>query len=302
MNRIVPPAIPRDVRPLRVPVQRTFARPRPALSVLGMGILLAALLALPPMGLPPPSNPRSVPHGSSSPLGAGVPVPAAGAPIVIAGFSATPSTVVRGSPTNLSVNVSGGTAPLLFAYRNLPVGCSSYNVSSFACAPSEVRTFAIEVQVSDLDGDVATATTSLVVTSGYGGAPIVTSFTISPAAVPVGQLAQFAVVAVSNSTTPSALLGYTYLGLPAGCATFNQTALNCIPQQSGTFHIEVLVTDGFGAVGYANSTLLVTGSGTPAAGGDGDVPSGLVVELAGIGAGVVVVVALGLWWRSRRAR
>jgi List-Bact-rpt repeat protein len=87
----------------------------------------------------------------------------------ITGFSASPATVGFGSSTVFSVTALGGTAPLSYAYANLPPGCASLNASSLECTPGQSGSFAVRVTVADRFGVSASSTTSLNVTTTPGG-------------------------------------------------------------------------------------------------------------------------------------
>lgn len=213
----------------------------------------------------------------------------------VVSFEFHPDSVVRGSQVNLTVTVTGAIGVLTLAYLGLPLGCLSENSSEFACDPTQVGSFAAEVQVTDAGGNVATSNASLTVLPGNGGAPKITGFSITPSQVQVKHSSFVVVDAVSESSTPDALLAFSYFGLPPGCASFNQTNLTCSPSQSGTFKVEVEVTDGFGAFSYASANLTVE-SGSPVAGPSGGIPP--VVYTAGIG-GIGLGVAILILVRGR---
>jgi PKD repeat protein len=60
-------------------------------------------------------------------------------------------------------NASGGVAPYSYSYLGLPAGCSSANVSAFACTPSASGTFSVEVIVLDANGFKVTRNVTLTV-------------------------------------------------------------------------------------------------------------------------------------------
>lgn len=82
----------------------------------------------------------------------------------ISAVTASPSTVVLGQTTTLSVSASGGTGTLTYAYTGLPPGCSSADTPSLSCAPNGVGSFSVRVYVNDSAGQSANATTPLTVT------------------------------------------------------------------------------------------------------------------------------------------
>ena len=87
----------------------------------------------------------------------------------ISSFTATPSTVNVGSPTQLKVSASGGSGTLSYAYTGLPGGCSSQDTASLSCTPNATGTFTIKVFVNDSARHSVTSTTSLTVNSQKGG-------------------------------------------------------------------------------------------------------------------------------------
>ena len=87
----------------------------------------------------------------------------------ISSFTATPSTVNVGSPTQLKVSASGGSGTLSYAYTGLPGGCSSQDTASLSCTPNVTGTFTIKVFVNDSARHSVTSTTSLTVNSQKGG-------------------------------------------------------------------------------------------------------------------------------------
>ncbi len=215
----------------------------------------------------------------------------------VTGFAFSPNSVVRDDQVNVTVQLSGGVAPYTFAFQGLPYGCLSLNESTFSCFPSEVGTFQPEVQVTDVAGDVADANSTVSVTPGGGAAPKISSFSVSPTTVDLRHPAYIDVNAVSESSTPTSILAYSYFGLPPGCASFNQTNLTCSPTQSGTFKIEVEVTDGFGSFSYASVNLTVEGGSSSSSGGSGGIPSLAYTAIIGV---VGVVIAALIYVRGRR--
>jgi|GEM_PF-1730634 len=75
----------------------------------------------------------------------------------IVGFAASSSLVVVNGSVQLTVELSGGTAPFTYQYANLPFGCASRNVSSIQCIPRAVGNFTATVTVTDAFGLNATA-------------------------------------------------------------------------------------------------------------------------------------------------
>jgi hypothetical protein len=91
-------------------------------------------------------------------------VPATGA-LLVTSFRASPSAVDVGTTATLSVNATGGDAPLSYAYAGLPAGCRSENTSRLACTPNATGTYTIAVHVTDRSGALASANLSLEVSA-----------------------------------------------------------------------------------------------------------------------------------------
>lgn len=223
---------------------------------------------------------------------------ASSAELTITDFVASPSAVVIGSPTYLNVSVEGGTDPLSVSYSGLPYPCVTSDTLSLLCRPSEVRSFVVIVSVTDANGTHASRSTELDVLNGYLGPPSFASFYARPAVLPAGAISYLWANATSPSE-PAFLLALTYFDLPPGCASFNQTPLECLTTAPGNYTIGVRVTDAFGQAALAYSTLVVTGSPGPAVGG-GSVPVWAGSAAAGT---LVVASAVGtiLLLRRRRA-
>ncbi|MCI4318689.1 MAG: hypothetical protein L3K23_00960 [Thermoplasmata archaeon] len=92
-------------------------------------------------------------------------------------FAASPSPVVVGATTAISVTVTGGTGVLSFVYAGLPTGCASANASSLSCVPKAAGSFALSVTVTDQLGASTQSNATLVVSptppssSSGGGSP-----------------------------------------------------------------------------------------------------------------------------------
>lgn len=216
--------------------------------------------------------------------------------LAITTFLADPATVVKGNVTYLNVSISGGTPPYSFAYSGLPYPCLSKNLSSLTCRPDEVRAFDVTVVVTDGNGSSAQSVTPLDVLSGFSGPPSVSSFYARPSSVDVGQVTYLWTNATSTSE-PSFLLSISYFGLPPGCASFNQSPLECLPTASGNFTIVVRVTDGFGQFTQTTSHLTVTGGASSASTRAPAVPW---LPLGVVGVVVIAAVVVAAVWRRRR--
>lgn len=90
---------------------------------------------------------------------------------VILSFAVGPTTVTVGTPVAFAVAVGGGTGPFTFIYSHLPAGCSPMNLSVLNCTPGASGSFNVTVEVIDLTGANASATTLLIVHPSAGGSP-----------------------------------------------------------------------------------------------------------------------------------
>jgi hypothetical protein len=289
-------------------IGRSVRAPHGALATLALALSLSLLLQSGPNLAAPDLSPTAVAaRGWNAPSGptptsigpALLAAPETGGALTITSFLASPSTALKSTPVYLNVTVSGGDPPLGYAYFGLPPGCASHNLSSLLCYPISVENYIVTVVVNDSSGASVNASTPLTVESGYGVAPIINSFLATPATVEVDHETLISVNASSGSSTPSPLLAILFLDLPVGCASFNQSQLECIPSVAGSYQIWTRVTDGFGDFSQKSAFLNVTGA-----------PSGSTKELAGstesfviIGvsvAGLLLGVAIVVGFRRRQ--
>ncbi len=177
--------------------------------------------------------------------------PAVG-PLVRA-VAADPDPAEVNADLGISVDVLGGALPLTFAYAGLPEGCTSANSTSISCVPSEPGTSSIRVTVVDAHGSRSYGSLDLVVEP----APSVASFVASPASLPVGTRTVLATT-VTGGSSP---FTYAYSGLPDGCADQDVPLLPCVPEVSGTYSVDVLVTDSAGETALASTVLGVRPAG-----------------------------------------
>ncbi len=94
------------------------------------------------------------------------------ADVSISSFVASPSSLLQGKGTTLSVVVTGGRQPLRYAYSGLPSGCTTTNASTLSCSPTASGSFSLRVTVTDADGGTATTTTTLTVHPSLFGLPL----------------------------------------------------------------------------------------------------------------------------------
>lgn len=181
----------------------------------------------------------------------------------ITSFTAYPSVIPLGGTTYLNVSVTGGTPPFIYAYSNLPSGCTSSNSPSLPCSPLSSGTYTNStVTVTDSNGiHVTSSTVTFTVTSGTQSGPVISTFTALPATIPKGGTTYLNVTA-SGGTSP---LSYSYSGLPIGCTSSNLASLPCSPTYPGTYRVNVTVTDATGktASNSAASFVVTAPAGYP---------------------------------------
>ncbi len=177
---------------------------------------------------------------------------------VVSSFRASPSTIVLGSSTNLTANVTGGTLPYSYTYTALPPGCTTADRSILQCRPTKNGTYRVDLLVSDVYVMNATANTTLTVLP-----PTVSPLTVSVAAGPSS-------IILGNSTTFTAKASggvppyvYAYTGLPGGCASQDLAQLTCRPNVTGNFTITVKVTDADQRIAASSTDLEVSSSPVP---------------------------------------
>ncbi len=155
-----------------------------------------------------------------------------------------------------TATVTGGDTPYALSYAGLPPGCATANSSTLACTPTVPGTYNVTVTAVDRLG---LSNTSAAVMITVLPDPAITSFTASPAIIPIGGTSDLN-VSVQGGLTP---YHYVYTALPPGCATIDGASWACTPTQVGTYpNITVTVTDSLSfSVSNASVTLQVVDQG-----------------------------------------
>jgi len=201
------------------------------------------------------------------------------------------SIVTVGIPFSLTVNVSGGSPPLRYAYYSLPSTCRSTDYPTISCTPGTQGNYTIRVVVSDSAGVDLTNNTSVRV-NAYPSL----AFSVTPSTkITVGSTVQFYL----NATGGTPPLAFGVAGLPQGCQSENMPSFSCVPNETGTYTVNATVTDAFGVTQKVSLVLSVRAPSSPNAGAVSGVPWW---EWAGIGiaVGLIVAVALFLFFQLRR--
>jgi hypothetical protein len=174
--------------------------------------------------------------------------------LVVASFNATPASVAVGERTLLSVTTSGGVLPVGYVYSGLPPGCTSQTVPTLPCTPEATGTFSVSVTATDAAHRTSSTSLTLIVTSsGVAPGPQIDSFGISPDALLLGN----STALFLNASGGAGPLSLAYSGLPAGCASANETPLTCTPTTSGVFTVTFSAVDPAGATVSVEANLTV---------------------------------------------
>lgn len=141
------------------------------------------------------------------------------------------------STVHFRVNVSGGVAPYSFVYSESAslAGCHFNNTPDFYCTPTGAGNFSVTANVTDSVGFHAVAATPLV----RVGPELFVQLTASSLTPLLGQTVAF-VTNVSGGQSP---YSFNYSGFPPGCVSVNESAVGCLPTQSGHYNVTVRVTD-----------------------------------------------------------
>jgi DNA-binding beta-propeller fold protein YncE len=168
---------------------------------------------------------------------------------VIESFGSTPSSIYLHNSTSIQVSASGGYGWLAYSYTGLPGGCSSQNLSSLQCTPTNAGNYTIEVTVTNAYYRSAFSNATLVV--GPDPNPTIVSFQAVPPKVILGNGTIFETV----SSGGFGWTAYVYDGLPAGCVSSNTSALPCTPTALGSFNVTVTVTNAYDKTAEATTAV-----------------------------------------------
>ncbi len=206
-------------------------------------------------------------EGNSSASVAVAPAPAVSAPVP------TAEGVDVGEPVAFSAElVANGSGSDTVAWTVTPasgLGCATSSALRLACRPTAAGNFSVNVTVVDSNGGTASAATEFAVDPTVA----IDAIAASPDELVLGGSTEIAVDAVGGN----APLAYVYLGLPPGCLSANTSSVACRPATSGSFTVEVVVTDARGLSANRSAVLTVREGGTSP-------PVGRVAGVVGVGA------------------
>jgi hypothetical protein len=208
-------------------------------------------------------------------------------------FAATPAGLDQNQSVTLSVTTTGGAPPLLFNYTGLPAGCASADAPTLTCTPSREGSTTVHVLVKDAHGASVASSRALEVHSR----PSIGSVFASPNASSEGYPVSITVTATGGTLPYS----FAYSGLPTGCTSANASSITCTPKATGTFSIQVQVTDAAGVSVAGHASLVVSTNGTGQGSGTTSGLSGSSTTY-GIVAAVIVAALLAVLLLRRRSR
>ncbi len=225
-----------------------------------------------------------LPPECTSAIGASFSCTPAGPGAYSVGVTVTDSTgATATASTNLTV------APVYsveFSETGLPTG-TSWSVDLGGTTESSVTTSlsfsepngSYAFTIGPVPGEVATPSSGTCVVTGAGSSLAVSFATGPPSIVSFG--ASPSTIALGGSTTLSTVVGggvgpltFAYYGFPVGCASANLSQLPCSPAGTGTFTVEVEVTDTAANAAFANTTFTVTPSGVAVTFSETGLPGG----------------------------
>ena len=162
--------------------------------------------------------------------------------------SATPSASDVGVAVAFSATGSGGASALSYAWVFGDGGTATGTTASHSYAAS--GTYTAIVWANDSVGGSGKAMTTVTVAAD----PSVSTFTVSSRSVTSGTSVTFSATVAGGTGAFS----YAYSGLPSGCTSANQASLTCKPSATGTYLVQLTVTDAFGKSATGSVTLKVT--------------------------------------------
>jgi YVTN family beta-propeller protein len=167
-------------------------------------------------------------------------------PQIIA-FVADSSDPIVNTSVLLAATVVGGSPPLAFTYTGLPLGCVSADALLLQCVPSTPGNYTLTFTVTDSLGRISHSSLWVMVLPTPTESippPQIVAFFASPPSPSLGSNVTLYVV-IEGGATPYSL---SWEGLPQGCASISPSAttLTCTPTLSGSYLVQVNVTDGLG--------------------------------------------------------
>ncbi len=129
---------------------------------------------------------------------------------------------------------SGGAPPFAYHWTSLPSGCLDSGASSVSCLAVFAGPVTVRIQVQDGYGVFVNGTLAYWIDP----APSASLTAVRPT-IELGQILELSGAASGGSGTYS----YAWNGLPPGCGTADVALLSCAPSSSGSFVVNLTVTD-----------------------------------------------------------
>jgi PKD domain-containing protein len=205
------------------------------------------------------------------------------------GVVASPAATDVGRSESFTCSAAGGSGSYNYSWTFGDSGTGTGRTAAYVYA--SLGTFEARCIVSDAAGAMGNSTATVVVNPN----PAIVLFQALPSNLQLGVSLNL----VTNVTGGTPPLRFAYSGLPPGCPTRNSASLSCLPGETGTFAIEVTVTDGVDEQTSSFVTITVAPATVPQNSTPFSPAEGYAI--AGAVAGVVVLAGVlpVLWWRRR---
>ena len=181
--------------------------------------------------------------------------PASAAPHAGVGFSvqlsSTPASGALPLGVNLTATTANGTGPYQYNWSFGDGAIASTSVPWATHVYTWISAFEANISVTDLLGEIATASVNVTVTP--------TALTLALVALPSSIPVDGSTVFEANATGGYPPYSYVWTGLPAGCVGTNVASLACHPSVGGGFTVDVRISDQKGGTLSASAALVVTG-------------------------------------------
>jgi hypothetical protein len=212
----------------------------------------------------------------------------------LSAVEATRASLDVGQSTSFNASATGGLAPYSFTWFGLPAGCPSAPTGpEVNCTGSVPGPTSVRATVTDENGQTVNASAPVAV--AVFAALLVGVPTANPATVDTGS--SLTIGASASGGAPE--LTYVWSGLPPGCAGTGPS-IPCRPTSSGTYSVQVTVSDANGASAKSPALALVVGSPGAAPSGGGLSTSTWDALIVGAVIAVAAMALVAVLYRRRR--
>ncbi len=156
-------------------------------------------------------------------------------PAPTSNLSVSPAVTDVDQQVTLTISAAQGTGHFSYSFQGLPLGCFTSNSTQIYCIPLIIGSYTIVTTTTDSVGGMTSSTANLKVNAD----PTIVSFISLPQSATVN-LETTIRVSVNGGTEPFA---YEYSGLPPGCNSADSPTITCTPATTGTYIVQVTVTD-----------------------------------------------------------